>query len=117
MIAMPSRPSGIKEAKCELLIDKVRFIKGLPRQIEVTIRNDGDANCNIKNCILIKPTSSPNWTEVQVAWTMKVLPPGGVSKTIFSYEWTSGTSYFLKVLTEEELEALTLEEVSEGGHN
>jgi hypothetical protein len=35
-----------------------------------------------------------------------LLPPGAISKATFNYEWTSGTTYFTKVITEKGLETI-----------
>lgn len=110
MIAMPWRPRGKAEPKCNLIINEVKFIKGPPKQIEITVKNNGDTSCNIKNIVRIKPSSYLNWTDVQVTWDLATLPPRETSKTSFTYNWASGTSYFIKVITEEEFEALALEQ-------
>ncbi|MEM2522291.1 MAG: hypothetical protein QXW82_03950 [Candidatus Bathyarchaeia archaeon] len=88
----------------------MKFIKGPPKQMEITVKNDGDASCGIKNIVRIKPSSCQSWTDVQVTWDLATLPPKENSKTCFVYNWTSGRSYFIKVITEEEFEALALEQ-------
>jgi hypothetical protein len=99
VFSLPSR-SEKKEPKCEIRIGEVSFIEGPPRQIEIDVENFGDADCAIKSNLPIRPSTSPGWTEVPVVWKPASLPPGGTSKTAFNYEWVGGTTYFIKVITE-----------------
>lgn len=82
MIAMPWRPKGKAEPKCDVIISEVKFIKGLPKQVEINVKNDGDAGCNLKNIVLIKPSSNQNWTEIQVIWNLSTLPPEELQKPV-----------------------------------
>jgi len=106
MFSLPSRPEK-KEPKCRITIGEMSFIAGPPKQIEVRdIENLGDADCVMKGNVSIRPSTSPNWTEIPVVWNPPSLPPGGASKVAFNYEWASGTTYFLKVVTEKGLETM-----------
>jgi len=106
MFSLPSR-SEKKEPQCRITIGEVIFIAGPPKQIEVRdIENLGDADCVMIGNVSIRPSTSPGWTEVQVVWNPASLPPGGASKVNFNYEWTSGTTYFIKVVTEKGLETM-----------
>ncbi len=106
MFSLPSR-SEKKEPKCRITIGEVGFIKGPPKQIEVSdVENLGDANCVMKANVAVRPSTSPDWNEVPVVWNPASLPPGGVSKVTFDYEWTSGTTFFIKVVTEKGLETM-----------
>jgi hypothetical protein len=106
MFSLPSR-SEKKEPKCRIVIGKINFILGPPKQIEVTeVENLGDADCIMKKTISVRPSTNPSWTEVRAVWDPALLPPGGLSKVTFNYEWTSGTTYFIKVVTEKGLETM-----------
>lgn len=106
MFSLPSR-SEKKEPKCRVTIGEVSFIDGPPKQIEVSdVENLGDANCIMKGNVSIRPSTSPSWNEVPVVWNPASLPPGGATKIIFDYEWASGTTYFVKVITEKGQETM-----------
>jgi hypothetical protein len=106
VFSLPSS-SEKKEPKCRITIGEISFIAGSPKQIEVKdVENLGDADCIMKSSISVRPSTSPSWTEVPAVWDLALLPPGGISKVTFNYEWTSGTTYFLKVITEKGLETM-----------
>ena len=106
MFSLPSR-SEKKEPKCRGMVGEVSFIEGPPRQIEVSdVENLGDADCVMKGNVSIRPSTSPSWNEVPVVWNPASLPPGGITKIAFNYEWTGGTTYFIKVMTEKEQETM-----------
>jgi hypothetical protein len=106
MFSLPSR-SGKKEPKCRITIGEVSFIEGPPKQIEIgDVENLGNADCIMKSNVSIRPSTSPSWSEVSVVWDPALLPPGAISKATFNYEWTSGTTYFTKVITEKGLETI-----------
>jgi len=106
MFSLPSR-SEKKEPKCRITIGEVSFVEGPPKQIEINdVENLGDADCIMKNNVLIRSSTTPSWSEVPVVWDPALLPPGAISKVAFYYEWTSGTTYFTKVITEKGLETM-----------
>jgi len=106
MFSLPSR-SEKKEPKCRITIGEVSFIEGPPKQIEIgDVENLGNADCIMKSNVSIRPSTSPSWSEVPVVWDPALLPPGAISKVTFNYEWTSGTTYFTKVITEKGLETI-----------
>lgn len=104
MFSLPRR-SEKKEPKCRIVIGEISFIEGPPKKIEISdVENLGDADCTMKGNISIRPSTSPSWSEVPVVWDPALLSPGDISKVTFNYEWASGTTYFIKVLTEKEPE-------------
>lgn len=74
--------------------------------MEVMIENLGNADCSMKEIISIRPSTSPDWTEISVIWEPLLLRPGDISKITFKYEWAKGLTYFIKVLTEKGLETM-----------
>ena len=106
MFSLPSR-SEKKEPKCRITIGEVSFVEGPPKQIEINdVENLGTADCIMKNNVSIRSSTTPSWSEVPVVWDPALLPPGVISKVAFNYEWTSGTTYFTKVITEKGLETM-----------
>jgi hypothetical protein len=106
MFSLPDRPEK-KEPKCRITINEIKLIEGPPKQIEVRdVENLGNADCIMKDIVSIRPSTSPSWTEVPVVWNPPSLPPGSITNIIFNYEWTSGATYFIKVITEKGLETM-----------
>ena len=106
MFSLPSR-SEKKEPECRITVGEVSFTAGPPKQIEVSdVENLGDADCVLKDSVFIRPSTSPSWKEVPVVWNPASLPPGGATKITFDYEWASGTTYFIKVITEKGKETM-----------
>jgi len=99
MFRLPERK---KKPKCNITIGGVTFVPGQPKQIEINeVENFGRADCTLKNKLHIRPSTRTSWNEISVFWNPKMVSPGSVSKVTFNYEWTSGETYFFKVLTEE----------------
>lgn len=103
MYSLPrrSRRQIKRKPECQITIEKVSFIRGPPKQIEVAIENSGDADCAMKGNVSIKLLAGLRESEVAVVWKPISLPPDGASKTAFSYEWTNGAIYIVEVTTEE----------------
>ena len=97
MFSLPKRP--------KILIGGLNFIPGPPKQIEVCeVENLGRVDTTFKSKVCIRPSTNPTWTDLTAVWDPVVLAPGSFSKATFSYEWTSGETYFVKVATEEGVE-------------
>jgi len=95
-------PDSKKKPKCNITIGEVTFVPGQPRQIEINeVENFGRADCTLKNELRIRPSTRTSWNEISVLWNPKMVSPGSASRVVFNYEWTSGETYFFKVLTEE----------------
>jgi hypothetical protein len=109
MFSLPSR-SEKKESKCKITISEVKLIEGPPKQIAVRdVENLGDADCIMKGIVSVRLSTTSSWIEVPVVWNPVSLPPGGITNITFMYEWTSGATYFIKVITEKGLETMKCE--------
>ena len=95
-------PDSKKKPKFDITIGGVTFVPGQPKQIEINeVENFGRAGYTLKNELHIRLSTRTSWNEISVVWNPNRVSPGSVSKVTFNYEWTSGETYFFKVLTED----------------
>jgi hypothetical protein len=96
-----------KEPKCQIKVGGLNFIEGPPKQIELhEIENLGDAECVMKNSVFVRPSTTPAWTEIPVIWNPVAIRSGSITKIKFNFDWTSGTTFFMKIVTEKGIETM-----------
>ena len=83
-------------------LENTRFYTDTDDYIEITIRNSGDSDAQVKTVYIgLTDTNLVPQTVASADPTSQIVAPGETLTLTMEYEWDDGTTYYFNIATEE----------------